>query len=90
MDVDKLGNVTTNISDDDLNSRNIKVGDDLKFSIGTASMMLPFRKTYGNVSDGSPVALVFDGMLQFAISRGNFAATHPVKRGTPVSVKRGP
>jgi len=53
-------------------------------------MMLPFRKTYGNVSDGSPVALVFDGMLQFAISRGNFAATHPVKRGTPVSVKRGP
>jgi S-adenosylmethionine hydrolase len=90
MDIDKYGNATTNISDGDLEQAGIRVNQLCEITLTgvNGSLQLPFKRTYGNVSKGDPLVLLYEGMMQLALNEDNFAVKHQVKRGTLVKITR--
>jgi S-adenosylmethionine hydrolase len=87
MNVDHYGNTTTNISKRDLESMSIRVGTVITIELDGLSLSMPVKATYGHVSKGQPVAILYEDMLQFAINEGNFASKHAIKRGAAVTVR---
>ncbi len=87
MDVDHYGNVTTNLTKADLESAGIRVYRKVMVSInGGDAMTLPFKRTYGNVSKGKSVLILYEGFLQLAINEGDFSTAYNAKRGSKIVI----
>jgi len=88
MDVDKYGNVTSNLTDKDAEALSIHLGESVRVTVKNTTIQVPFKETYGNVSKGAPVLLVYESLLQLAINEGNFARKFEVTRGAQVLIER--
>ena len=86
---DPYGNVVTNIQAALLDSLGARVGDSLEVRVGTTTLRLPWRNTFGDVTRGAPLALMHSrGVLSFSINQGDFASRYGVRRRAPVFVRR--
>lgn len=84
MRIDHFGNLTTNITRDDLDA---PVELTIVRIAGTA--IGPVRATYSDVGDGAPCALFSStDHLEVAVRGGSAAARFGVERGDPVQVHR--
>lgn len=88
MDIDKYGNVTSNLTEQDLVTLGVRRGESVRVTVQNTIIQVPFKETYGNVSKDAPVLLVFESLVQLAINEGNFAREFEVSRGSEVSIQR--
>jgi hypothetical protein len=86
MSSDRYGNVTTNITRHDLESIGARVGNQIVVAWGETTIRTPLKTTYGLVSQGSDVGILFEDLLQLAVNEGDFTAKYKVKPGQPVVV----
>lgn len=88
MDIDKFGNSTLNVRECDLEALGVKLTETFCVEIQQENVNFDFRETYGYVSVGDPVAIIFLGYVQLAIRQQNFAEKYKMKRGDKVVVKK--
>lgn len=86
VDVDRFGSVRISVSSADLQS--IEVPDEVEMSFGHTVMTVPFRRTFSDVGEGEPVALVdSSGWLTLAVFKGSAAERYGIEPGTPFRVR---
>jgi hypothetical protein len=83
-EIDKYGNVHTNIPMEAVVYAAIEAGDLVYVTMGTTTIMVPFVTTYGDVDRGQPLARYSDAHVLLAINYGNFAKTYGLEVGSPV------
>ena len=84
---DPYGNVVTDISPALLDSAGFGVGDTLRVTIGSRTVVLPWVNTFSDVATGAPLAVMHSrALLSFSLNMGDFAKLHGVKRGDRVTV----
>jgi S-adenosylmethionine hydrolase len=84
---DPYGNVVTNIAPALLDSIGASIGDTLEVRIGSRAMRLPWRRTFSDVDEGRPLALVHSrALLSFSVNQGSFSDRFGVKRHDSVFV----
>jgi S-adenosylmethionine hydrolase len=87
--VDRFGNLTTNVSDRDLSDMLSNFGGDpTEVVVVVEGAVLPLVRTYGDVSEGEPCALVGSSRrLEIAIHGGNAARILGAARGASVRIR---
>ena len=84
---DPYGNVVTDIAPALLDSAGLRVGDTLRVTIGSRTVVLPWVNTFSDVATGAPLAVMHSrALLSFSLNMGDFAKRHGVKRGDRVTV----
>lgn len=84
---DPYGNVVTNIPRELVEKAGLKIGDVLSVAIGETKIILPFKKTFGDVPEGKPLAVFHSrGLLSFSLNMGDFAQAYRVKPYQPVTI----
>jgi len=74
-----FGNIVTNIPKNFLPKADIQFGDKLTVKFDKSQMVLPFHKTFSDVTQGSPLALIHSkDYLSFSINMGNFADIYSI------------
>lgn len=72
LHIDDFGNVISNIELRDLNKKAIRKGNSLLVRLGGKTWTLPFCSAYGEVSSGTPLALMgSSNFLEVAVNRGS-------------------
>lgn len=85
---DGFGNIITNIRSEDF-TKLFRVGDKLSVSTDSVRQVVEFGKTYSDVSEGSPVALVGShGNVELAVSRGSAEQLFNCSFGTEIVFKK--
>jgi hypothetical protein len=87
--VDRFGNLTTNVSDRDLSEMLSRFGGDpTEVVVVVEGAVLPLVRTYGDVSEGEPCALIGSSRrLEVAIHGGNAARILGAARGASVRIR---
>lgn len=89
LHIDGFGNVISNISAQELERFGVNDGDPLVVSLGDKTLSLPFYCAYGNVSAGSPLALIGGGnFFEVAVNQGSASKSFGVKVGDVFNVSR--
>jgi len=86
-DIDKYGNVHTDILESIIQQKEFEIGDIVQVKIGDKTFEAPFATVYGDVDRGKPLIRLTDGHVQLAINYGNFASTYGLKVGDTVTIK---
>jgi S-adenosylmethionine hydrolase len=85
---DPFGNVVTNIPAALLDTAGLRVGDSLDVRIGSRSIRLRWRRTFSDVPQGKPLAVMHErGLLSFSLNQGDFARAYGTKRKDSVAVR---
>jgi S-adenosylmethionine hydrolase len=87
MDIDNFKNVTLNISNDDLEKINKRIGNTIIVKFNDRKIVMPLKNVYGEVPKGSLVAVFYDGYLQLAINIGYFNNKYQLQRGSLVEIE---
>lgn len=87
--VDRFGNLTTNLQERELDAILAGVSDDpTEIVVIVEGMVLPFVRTYADMTEGEACALVGgSGRLEVAVHRGNASRLLGATRGSAVRVK---
>jgi S-adenosylmethionine hydrolase len=87
--VDRFGNLTTNVFDDDLREiLTLYGGDPTEVVVVVEGAVLPLVRAYGDVSEGEPCALMGSSRrLEIAIRGGNAARILGAARGATVRIR---
>ena len=86
-EIDRFGNVHTDIAEDVVNQAGLEVGDIVLVTLPEATVVSPFVRTYGDVDRGNPLVRITGGRLQLAINYGNYAEVYGLEIGSPVNVE---
>jgi len=84
-EVDKYGNVHTDIPAEAVEEAGFELGDMLIIKMEEESVEAPFVTTYGDVDMGDPLVRVSGGHLMMALNYANFAKTYGLEAGSEVS-----
>ena len=85
--VDDFGNIVTNFEVKDLKRANI--GGSMMVRVGSLRLLLKRGKTYGDVEEQKPLAVVGShGFLEISVNQGNAAKTFRVGAGDHVVLSR--
>jgi S-adenosylmethionine hydrolase len=89
LHVDRFGNLTTNLSARDMDGILSRVsGDPTEIVVVVEGIVLPFVRTYADVSEGESCALMgSSGRLEVAVHRGSASRVLGAGRGAPVRVR---
>ena len=89
LHVDRFGNLTTNMSERELEAVLAEVdGDPTQIVVIVEGQVLPFVRSYFDLPEGEGCALLGSiGRLEVAVNRGNAARVFGVTRGAPVRVR---
>jgi S-adenosyl-L-methionine hydrolase (adenosine-forming) len=89
VDVDGFGNLTTNLSSQDLSGILSNLGDDpTRIVVIVEGAVLPLVRTYADVAEGEPCALMgSSGRLEIAVHRDSAARLLGVPKGAPVRLR---
>ncbi len=89
LHVDRFGNLTTNISERELDAVLAEVnGDPTQIVVLVAGVVLPFVTSYFDLPEGEGCALLGSiGRLEVAVNRGSAARVFGATKGTPVLVR---
>ena len=90
LEVDRYGNVLTNIPAALVAAIGVTRGQTLRVHVGAAEWTAPLVKTYSDVAAGKRLALInSEGHLELAINRGNLVAAVGAASGQSVRVAPG-
>src|SRR6056297_147508 len=84
-EVDKYGNVHTDIAEADFLAAGFELGDMLLITMGDQSVQAPFVTTYGDVDRGNPLVRLSGGNVAMALNYANFAKTFSLEEGSEVA-----
>lgn len=89
VDVDGFGNLTTNLSRDDLiGILSTLGGDPTRIVVIVEGVVLPLVRTYADVAEGEPCALMgSSGRLEIAVHRDSAARLLGAPKGAPVRLR---
>jgi S-adenosylmethionine hydrolase len=89
VDVDGFGNLTTNLSGTELAAiLNTLDGDPTRVVVVVEGVVLPLVRTYADVAEGEPCALLGSGgRLEIAVHRDSAARLLGAPRGAPVRLR---
>ena len=89
VDVDGFGNLTTNLSREDLAGiLSTLGGDPTKLVVVVEGVVLPLVRTYADVAEGEPCALMgSSGRLEIAVHRDSAARLLGAPKGAPVRLR---
>jgi S-adenosylmethionine hydrolase len=89
VDVDGFGNLTTNLSRDDLEGiLSTMGGDPTRLVVVVEGVVLPLVRTYADVAEGEPCALMgSSGRLEIAVHRDSAARLLGAPKGAPVRLR---
>jgi hypothetical protein len=90
LHVDRFGNLTTTFTRQDLDRALATVqGDPTDLVVVVEGMILPLVRTYSDVSEGEPCALLgSSGRLEVSVNRGSAARQLGAAHGAPVRVRK--
>lgn len=77
-EIDKYGNVVTDITLEDMRTAGIEPGDTLRVTVGERSLKALWVTDVADVALGEDLVLVEDGVVKLARSRGDFATAYAV------------
>lgn len=87
LEADRFGSLRFNIPGEDLEKLGL-ISDTLEISLGHNALVVPYRSTFSDVSEGEPVALVdSSGWLTLALNTGDAADRYGVEPGAHVRVR---
>ena len=87
--IDSFGNIITNIPFTQVRSI-VRFGETLEVCIGGKRMVVPFVRTYGEVSRGELLALIDSfNYLEVSVNKGNAAKRLGASVGAEVIIRRG-
>lgn len=87
LEEDRFGSLRFNIPAEDIDSLGLRVPM-LEISLGHNALKVPFAKTFSDVPDGDPVALVdSSGWLTLSVNMGNAADRYGAEPGIHVRVR---
>ena len=87
LEADRFGSLRFNIPVEDLDELGLRV-DNLEVGIGHNTLTVPFGKTFSDVGEGEPVALVdSSGWLTLCVNMGNAMDRYGVQPGVHVRVR---
>lgn len=87
IDTDRFGSVRIAISADDAHAHGLDRGT-LEVVIGHSSIKVPFGRTFSDVEEGEPVALIdSSGWLTIAVYLGSAAERYGIEPGTVTHVR---
>ncbi len=89
VDVDGFGNLTTNLSGTELDAILKTLDDDpTRIVVVVEGVVLPLVRTYADVAEGEPCALMgSSGRLEIAVHRDSAARLLGAPRGAPVRLR---
>jgi S-adenosylmethionine hydrolase len=89
LHVDRFGNLTTSMSERELDQVLAHVdGDSTQIVVIVEGVVLPLVRSYYDLPEGEGCALLgSSGRLEVAINRGNAARVFGARRGAPVRVR---
>lgn len=85
-EVDRFGNVHTDIEQSAVEAAGLEVGDMLRITLPEFDVLAPFVRTYGDVDRGDPLARIPREHIQLAINYGNFAEVFKLEVGSSVEI----
>ena len=86
LHIDRFGNAITNLSRSDIET----AGGGRDASVEAGGRQLALTRTYGDVAEGEPLALIGSAdLLELAVRNGSAAATLGLVRGSKVAVAAG-
>ena len=90
LEADRFGSLRFNIPSDRMESLGLK-GAMLEIALGHNSLSVPLARTYADVAEGEPVALVdSSGWLTLAVNRGDARDRFGAGSGTAVRIRLAP
>jgi hypothetical protein len=85
--LDDFGNIITNISLADTRKLGIPLGTTVRVVIERSLYKMKFDRTYGDVAEGQPVALIGSvGLLEISVNSGNAASSFKARKGSRVTI----
>ncbi len=76
--INKYGNVTIDLNEQELRDAGFEEGDIVSVTIGEKTIEMPFVTDYQDVKRGEPLLVPADGKLAMWISMGSFAETYKI------------
>ncbi|UCC58480.1 MAG: S-adenosyl-l-methionine hydroxide adenosyltransferase family protein [Candidatus Bathyarchaeum sp.] len=87
LHIDDFGNIVSNISVEDLQSEGFHKGDSLLVRLGDKTLILQFCSAYGEVPDGTALALVGSSdFIEVALNQGSASKTFKAEVGEPFRI----
>jgi S-adenosylmethionine hydrolase len=87
LEADRFGSIRFNIPVEDLDSLGLRT-ETLEIGLGHNNLTVPFKRTFSDVSEGDPVALVdSSGWLTLSVNMGNAMDRYGAEPGMHVSVR---
>lgn len=84
-----FGNLVTNISGDDFLKLGYQRGDNVRLSIGSTALDLPFARTFSDVPRHRPLLYIDSrGRVGLAVNQGNFASTYRIEPPVGIDILR--
>jgi S-adenosyl-L-methionine hydrolase (adenosine-forming) len=84
-----FGNLVTNIGREQFRQLGFRVGDNVRLSIGSSQLSVPFHRTFGEVPPGSALLYIDSrGLVSLAVNQGDFAAKYRVAPPAPLIIFR--
>ncbi len=87
MDIDRFGNATLNVTESEIDVLGVKIGQEIAVEFNDEIVLFEFRETYGYVSKGTPVAILFMRCLQLTVCEDSLAKKFSISFGDRVVLK---
>ena len=88
ISVNSFGNIFINVRQDEMH-KIVSLNDALELQFKNRSIVIPYKRTFGEVSEGESVILDDDfGRVEIAINQGNFAVKYDVHLGENVILRK--
>ncbi len=86
-----FGNLITNVSKERFEELGYRLGDTVHASIGEQTFDVPYVRTFGEVSPGSPLLFIdSSNLVSFAINQDSFAKAHGITPPVPLTLPKKP
>jgi S-adenosyl-L-methionine hydrolase (adenosine-forming) len=84
-----FGNLVTNVGKEQFRQLGFRIGDQVRVSVGSSELSVPFHRTFGEVAPGSALLYIDSrGLVSLAINQGNFAEKYRIVPPTPLVILR--
>jgi len=90
LEADRFGSLRFNIPEEEIDGLGLRVRA-LELGLGHNTLVVPFGRTYADVADGEPVALIdSSGWLTLSVNRASAADRYGVQAGSRVRIRPMP
>lgn len=81
------GNLVTNVDRESFGRLGYQLGDSVRVTVGSSEVVVPFRRTFGEVASGNSLLFIDSrGLVSLAINQGNFAEKYRITPPAPLRI----